>query len=828
MYDDNGLATESQTSYTYDYTTPLHTQPLKVTTDHSDKTQTISELTYPEDFSFTDFPYNLQADFSQGDQCLAGRDAEILSRQINYLSKSMEVDYHWDNLFLQCGEVESSYANLNAAIEPLKEIYLSDNYCPLFLYEKDVEERMAPPIGWTQTEAENYAIGRRDNGTYDAMCLESWDLGSSTEYMEGTTWSTFTGMVDYLDGAGGATPSPASGNPSMCNTFPTNTFDRYALWGGFQEMFVKWNVDYAVTTPLSQCLTIAPTCAMDAYYADRTTTIDLLTGPQAKEIGFMQQNNISTPVIEQVVTRKDEVGNEKILSATFTEYKLFGQNEDMVKPNKIYVTNEFPYSSHDKAALNVNYELTKDETKYELEGTIDAYDNNGNPTMITGKNGVTASNFYGYNGQLPVAQVVGARVSDEVMGNEASYLGFESNNEISADVSNDYWIFSSLGNHSVDAYTGKYSRELTTNGVTLNRLFRPDNSEGKYVFSVMAKSSLDNGTTPTGKISIEVYNPDQTELLSTISEDILYKNGNWVYVEAIVDLKLVHDQYELPLTEKLVLRTPVENSTAPNNVLLIDEVRLKPYHSIMTTYTYDPLIGVKTITDNNSKKSSFEYDGFNRFHLGKDQDDNIVQRVNYLYTTAASTDDGFDLNYTAVPGTGDYEVDFTASVTHQNIGALTFAWDFGDGETQEVVGSTTVSHTYPDLTTTYQVSLVVIEDGNEIDRVPAKRVTAKKAVASNPEHCEEISVIAAPATPFSLTIDASCSTTTNYNKMHLDWDFGDTNDADPGYYTKASTPQSHTYRVGDYGSKTVNLIVKINDINKCPSLQQTVELLPHP
>jgi hypothetical protein len=54
-------------------------------------------------------------------------------------------------------------------------------------------------------------------------------------------------------------------------------------------------------------------------------------------------------------------------------------------------------------------------------------------------------------------------------------------------------------------------------------------------------------------------------------------------------------------------------------------------NTMLTTYTYKPLVGVSTITDPTGVKTYYEYDTFNRLSLIKDHNQNILQRYCYNY-----------------------------------------------------------------------------------------------------------------------------------------------------------------------------------------------------
>jgi hypothetical protein len=64
---------------------------------------------------------------------------------------------------------------------------------------------------------------------------------------------------------------------------------------------------------------------------------------------------------------------------------------------------------------------------------------------------------------------------------------------------------------------------------------------------------------------------------------------------------------------------------------LIDEVRLYPVDAEMTTYTFDPLVGITGQCMPDSRIAYYEYDAFQRLMLQRDQDRNIVKKISYNY-----------------------------------------------------------------------------------------------------------------------------------------------------------------------------------------------------
>ncbi len=63
----------------------------------------------------------------------------------------------------------------------------------------------------------------------------------------------------------------------------------------------------------------------------------------------------------------------------------------------------------------------------------------------------------------------------------------------------------------------------------------------------------------------------------------------------------------------------------------VDEVRLYPTKAQMTTYTYDPLIGMTSACDINNRVTYYEYDRFGRLLHVRDEKKNILKKYCYNY-----------------------------------------------------------------------------------------------------------------------------------------------------------------------------------------------------
>ena len=67
------------------------------------------------------------------------------------------------------------------------------------------------------------------------------------------------------------------------------------------------------------------------------------------------------------------------------------------------------------------------------------------------------------------------------------------------------------------------------------------------------------------------------------------------------------------------------------NIVAYDDVRIFPSDAQITTYTYDPLVGMTSSTDTKGMPTYFEYDGMARLMNVKDKDGNIIKNYKYYY-----------------------------------------------------------------------------------------------------------------------------------------------------------------------------------------------------
>ena len=179
------------------------------------------------------------------------------------------------------------------------------------------------------------------------------------------------------------------------------------------------------------------------------------------------------------------------------------------------------------------------------------YDNQGNLTMLTPKDGVPVSYLWGYNQIYPIVEC------KNTSSKNFFYQSFEEGE----------------GNSSIlDAYTGNLSKT------------------GGYSHSI---TNLDNG--------------------NYVLRYWLKQEGVWKLQK--LDVTVTNNTYNIA----------IDNSSQ------VDDVALYPVDSQMATYTYDPLVGVRSHTDAKGQTLYYEYDSFQRLKYVKDQHSNIVKSYDYNY-----------------------------------------------------------------------------------------------------------------------------------------------------------------------------------------------------
>jgi len=209
------------------------------------------------------------------------------------------------------------------------------------------------------------------------------------------------------------------------------------------------------------------------------------------------------------------------------------------------------------------------------------YDNEGDILTYSKAGDLLNSYIWDYKNTLPIAQVINAAQFD------VAYTSFE------ADGSGNWTIPDTTRDRYSGGITGNLTYKLTSaNSITKSGL----NSATTYIVGFWVDSA--------GTVSV-----NGSTTLATARITL----GTWTYKEAMV--------------------TGSTTVTIGGSGVIIDELRLCPKGSLITTYTYAPLIGITSKCDASSRLTYYSYDNLERLKLIKDQYGNILKRYDYEYQT---------------------------------------------------------------------------------------------------------------------------------------------------------------------------------------------------
>jgi len=183
--------------------------------------------------------------------------------------------------------------------------------------------------------------------------------------------------------------------------------------------------------------------------------------------------------------------------------------------------------------------------------------------------------IWDYNKNFVIAETAGADSTD------IAFTGFETNY-------NGSWIVASTARVTTSFLTGKQSYNLSNGNVVRNGL----NAAKSYLVTYWSSSGSATINGASGVAGV-------------------VKRG-WHYYEHLL---------------------PASTTTITiSGTVSIDELRLLPATAQMTTYAFDPVVGVTSKNSVNNTITYFEYDGSGRLRFIRDADNNIIKAAQYFFT----------------------------------------------------------------------------------------------------------------------------------------------------------------------------------------------------
>lgn len=317
------------------------------------------------------------------------------------------------------------------------------------------------------------------------------------------------------------------------------------------------------------------------YPLDYTATTDEF----GLGISYLKTKNVLSVPVEQYSFLQNQNGaNLRYVSGTLNKF-----HSAITLPKEVYklktngLLSSFIPSNTTGGVFNI-------DANYKSEVQFPVYDATGHILQQNKTNDISESYKWSYNNMYPVAKAV------NTANNEIDHTSFEPG---------DPYFSANAFNFSTFAVTGNYVRRLIYYD-NFNFGIIAANKEYKLTF-------WQYGTFPG---LLRVVGGGTTTLGTT---QLLKSIGIWNLIEVAIPA----------ISSNSTVR--FINNTDPSNNCLVDELRLHPSTSQMTTYTFAPLVGMTTETDINNKTTYYEYDGLNRLSVVKDDKKNIVKAICYNY-----------------------------------------------------------------------------------------------------------------------------------------------------------------------------------------------------
>jgi hypothetical protein len=283
----------------------------------------------------------------------------------------------------------------------------------------------------------------------------------------------------------------------------------------------------------------------------------------------LKNNNIIGVPLEVYQQRTISGNPAKTLAANITNF----DPSSPIPKESFFLENLSPLSDFTPSSVS-GTALIKD-SRYASRVKFLQYDSRNNILQQQKTNDVIGSFVWDYLSSYPIAEVSNALQAD------IAYTSFEADGKGN-------WNFTGLPQSDPATVTGKKVYD-PANG----QLTRTISTAGTYIVSYWSKTGARN----------------VNAVAATTGRNI----GGWIYYE-----------------HKVVLAA--NGNVTVSGTGAIDELRLYPEKALMTTYTYEPLIGISTQCDANNRISYYNYDSFNRLVLIRDQDKNIIKKICYNYS----------------------------------------------------------------------------------------------------------------------------------------------------------------------------------------------------
>ncbi len=320
---------------------------------------------------------------------------------------------------------------------------------------------------------------------------------------------------------------------------------------------------------------------------------------------------------------------KKLLSANFNTYFDFKtQNGLSVLQNNVQqqyqIENQdpIPFPNFQPTWFNAGVPQLDPLYKPQAIYNYDSKDNLIKQSVINGVLKNNSTNIFGHSNSLLIAQINNASEAD------CGFTSFESD---------DINLWPNTGLLLTNGHCGAKSANVTPSNYGPIRNFFPSTEaqNKKFIFSCWIKTNSNVAGT-IGQLSMHtIQNATNFNLYPNVpiayqSFPLTNTNNQWKYVEVEIDLGLIKTTGGLPASSAIGVRAFLQN-TSPTINIQMDDVRFYPKEARMQTYTYIPMIGASSVSDENNNCQFYEYNTFGRLKLVKDQFGRILEKTEYNY-----------------------------------------------------------------------------------------------------------------------------------------------------------------------------------------------------
>ncbi len=259
-------------------------------------------------------------------------------------------------------------------------------------------------------------------------------------------------------------------------------------WNQRQEDYIYSPLHYQMTSSTAKNSDGTETIIKNTYALDIDQAAGIPTTPaddDGKALRALIDRHILSAVVEQQMIRK-EGATQTLLGGKINTFKL-NANNDLVPDTEYFLETATPLT--DLAGIGYTAGVGLDfNSAYEEGAVFEKFDPLGNILQYTGRDGITTSFIWGYGGEYPVVQVVGATVAEvEVAIGSGFDAGNVSTNLTASQLSD---LRAGLPDAFVTSYDYEPGRGLITQIGPDNQIVRYEYDDFGRLFRV--RDHLDN------------------------------------------------------------------------------------------------------------------------------------------------------------------------------------------------------------------------------------------------------------------------------------------------------------------------------------------------